>query len=155
MKDAVAQPTVCFEHDRPSPVFEIEAWPGFTPYNYKPELYIFEPDGTHVVTIPMMFVGMKLVISDEAAGDPSIREALSGLDHRIRYKSQVSLLNGDYGEGLGLLDVISPYWLDYIPPEDHVLYWGSGVPKVRQTLLTNFPWEIRESYRLRKRKTDG
>ncbi|MHC4301350.1 MAG: hypothetical protein ACYS7Y_29125 [Planctomycetota bacterium] len=154
MPRARVKPIVTFERDVPVLTFNVTQ--GGQPVrllNYSPELHVLDPDGDHVLKFPMEIGGLGTLsvvfASDAAVAD--LYEDLFKLVEDNSYKAQIFLRSEiPLTEGeLGLYDIIDPDWLDYVPPEDLVLAWASGVVYPNLTIPTEIPWQVRESIRLR------
>lgn len=140
-------PTVLFDRDTPTATFNILL--GGEPFrmlNYEPTLYVVDPEGT-VVASALLEVGgvgeLNLPLYCACA-------LFDQLDADVQYTAQIYLkTTNPVGGDIGLLDIIDPYWLDYVPPVDHVPGWFSGEETRSRTVLTVLPWDTRESYRTR------
>ena len=148
------EPIVTFEQD--VPVAEFTVYKGGAPYvllNYDPELHVVTPDFKQQMVFGLTDLGqgrLALEVPNDQTPEEFYAE-LAELLVDVSYKAQIYLKPGiPPSEDIGLLDVVSPYWEAYIPPEGHVPGWFSGQPAAAQTIPVEFNFDVRESFRLRE-----
>jgi hypothetical protein len=144
---------VMFENDLPEGAFTVTV--GGEPadlHNYAPELHLVDPDGAHWATLPLTQISLGVLGIDYGAIEDfgAIYQEISDLERAVGYTAQIFLQAVAFAEDeIGLFDVVEPYWSEYIPSITHIPLWNSGELRVNQTVLTEFPWDVRESFRLR------
>ena len=147
-------PVVMFDRDSPVAVFTLyQGEVLFNAYNFLPRLFVIAPDEEVAAVLPLEVLsdGRLATYIPSKDEDPDYLDRLDALEPDVSYSSQIFLQAvAGVAEELGLYDVIDPYWLDHIPEPEHVMLWTTGVQRVDQTVLTNFPFDVRNSYRLRE-----
>lgn len=139
-------PIVWFEQDAPDVTFLVTSdGEPFRFNNTAPELHIITPDGTHVAQSDLgVFTAGVLTLRQSGLDE------LAELAQDISYSAQIFIKAiAPLGEGVGLYDIVEPYWSDYIPPESHVPGYYSGEVRLDQTVPTQIPWDVREAFKLR------
>lgn len=146
-------PIIMFELDVPYATFTVSSNGELLDMtNYDPEIHVLDAQGTHQLFLPLQYLGegrLALQLANEN-GVGEAYEGLAQLQPDISYTAQIFLrAKAVVSTEIGLLDIVSPYWDDYVPPEAHVPGWYSGTPRADQTILSEFPWIVRESFRTR------
>lgn len=145
-------PIVMFERDVPTATFLVTA--DGEPYrfvNQEPQLYIVDPEGA-IVTYFNLNITAQGVLTLDASRD-SLAEAyeeIFKLVPDISYSAQIFMQSIEPpSREIGLLDIVDPYWMDYVPPPGHVPGYWAGEVRSDQTVPTEFPWTVFEAYKLR------
>jgi hypothetical protein len=146
-------PVVFFEQDPPVATFLVlsDGEPLINFGNYAPELNVVDSGGSLHLRVELTDIGgSKLATVAEPDNLGTFLDALAAMPLNVRYKAQIYLKYvAPVSTELGLYDIVDPYWMDYIPPEELVLGFYSGEVKFDQTIPVEIPWDLRESYRLR------
>jgi hypothetical protein len=140
-------PAILFEGDTPVASFNLtEGGAPFSTTNYEATLLIVDPAGEVIASQVLESTGIGILAFPYLC----LCEGFSLLEQDIQYSGQIFLraLNPE-GDDIGLLDIVDPYWMDYVPLMSHIPLWESGVETRDRTVLTEIPWRMMESFRNR------
>lgn len=144
---------VTFERDVPVVTFLVTSdGTPFRFYNYDPQLHIIDPGGNHIAQFSLIPLrdGVLAFDSSSDEGVAAFYEEIYKLKQDVGYRAQIFLeATPVTWDRIGLYDIIDPYWLDHVPALTDVPGWFSGELRQTQTVLTTFPWIIREAFKLR------
>jgi len=139
-----------FEYDLPDVTFTVTAdGEPFRFNNTRCTLHVVTPDGVHVAQFELGSPAPGTLNLEGSRSDAFYAE-FAKLTPDISYRAQIYVeATPPGGEGIGLYDIVSPYWTDYVPESNHIPGWFSGEPRVNQTIPTQIPWVVREAFKLR------